>query len=571
MAGGESPPFLSDRAGRLGLAGLALFALLVRLPTLAGHPIVEGDGVHYASLARRALAGDLGGLGDLYWSNVWPAAIAGVSRGTGLDVVKAGRVASLVSGALLAPLTGAIGARLFGPLAGWTAALLVAGHPWLVHFSGLVYAEAFFLALLLGGLAVGLGAARTRRPTGLVGAGFLMGLAAATRPEALFYAAGLLLLLLAPRAGEPPLPLRPAAWRSAGLLLAPFLLVLAGRSILVWSENGTWDFWGSFKGRANFFLGEQKEVFQNTATERTPEGELEYFADARQRSVLESVLAHPEGLRARAVRNFPLGVEAAKRVIPPVPLFLGRSAFPGPGWTAVLHGMGALSFLLAAFGLLSGLSRATTRLATGAIVGAGALHALTLVFLLVHDRLLLSLVPFAAIFSAQGLVVATGAIARRVAPGARGDGGRVAWGVPLGVAASHAVLSLFGAAFAPTPAYPEEPVVQREAGEWLAGRFDRETRLMTPTPHVAFYFYDAAHERNRVDLPWADYDGVLAFARVHGAHLLAAPEWFLREWHHPCADLLLDATGDHPGLEYVASVGDRQPYRVHLYRFTDRR
>jgi hypothetical protein len=61
-----------DRYPRAVHLGLFLVALVMRLPNLARRELVEGDGVHYASLARGILIGDLSGLANPYWSNLWP-------------------------------------------------------------------------------------------------------------------------------------------------------------------------------------------------------------------------------------------------------------------------------------------------------------------------------------------------------------------------------------------------------------------------------------------------------------------------------------------------------------------
>jgi hypothetical protein len=64
--------------------GLTLFAAALRVPTLSLRHLVEGDGVHYAQLARSILAADFSGLANPYWSNLWPAVIAATSWLTGL-------------------------------------------------------------------------------------------------------------------------------------------------------------------------------------------------------------------------------------------------------------------------------------------------------------------------------------------------------------------------------------------------------------------------------------------------------------------------------------------------------
>ena len=74
---------LSRASRHLAWVGLAAFALALRVPLFPRHRLVEGDGVHYAHLARSILGGDLSGLSNPYWSNLWPAVLAATSYSAG--------------------------------------------------------------------------------------------------------------------------------------------------------------------------------------------------------------------------------------------------------------------------------------------------------------------------------------------------------------------------------------------------------------------------------------------------------------------------------------------------------
>src|SRR5262249_59210975 len=109
--------------------------------------------------------------------------------------------------------------------------------------------------------------------------------------------------------------------------------------------------------------------------------------------------------------------------------------------------------------------------------------------------------------------------------------------------------------------YGREPPVQKEAGLWLRERFPQDARLMIVSRAIAFYFYDAEHQQNAVELPWAEYARLLDFARQKGVTIIAASQWQLEAARFPAArDLVPDAP--HPGLTYVASLG-KEPRRVH--------
>jgi hypothetical protein len=167
-------------------------------------------------------------------------------------------------------------------------------------------------------------------------------------------------------------------------------------------------------------------------------------------------------------------------------------------------------------------------------------------------------VPLFLLFLGRGLAGIVGLTAE---PGrARGALAVVLAGVLAAASVSAAALRRAGAL-----PYGDDPPVQKEAGEWLARRYDRGMRMMTPSPAIAFYFYDAARQDNEVDLPWAPWEDVLAFARSESVAVLAAPEWHLLAVGHPAAAALL---GEQPvpGLEALAVVGTEAPYRVWMWR-----
>jgi hypothetical protein len=120
---------------------------------------------------------------------------------------------------------------------------------------------------------------------------------------------------------------------------------------------------------------------------------------------------------------------------------------------------------------------------------------------------------------------------------------------------------------APVLEYSGDPPVQKEAGLWLRDRFSQDTRLMTVSASIPFYFYDARHQDNELSIPWASYEETVAYARNEGADLIAAPEWHLRAAGYPAAPRLLDPKGAHAGLDYLATVG-YEPYRVFVYRLS---
>jgi 4-amino-4-deoxy-L-arabinose transferase-like glycosyltransferase len=540
------PPPRSRRAFALALA---LVAVGLRLAALAHRHQVEGDGVHYASLARQVLAGDWSGLANPYWSNLWPGVVALASGVTGLDVVGGGRLASFAAGVALCLATAALGARLFGPIVGALAGLGAAVHPWLVQFSTLLFTESFFSLLLVLVALSGWRMLEEPRPLLGAAAGALAGLGLMTRPEMYGAVAVLSLLTLARgwRRGER---------RAAALAVAVFLAVagagLVTRALVIHAFYGEWDF-GQAKGTANLLVGLQRDK-ESIYAGLDENGENRLEVEMRRWTVASFVLAHPRLMLAQVVRNTGVLAGCATRVFPPLPVRMGREAFVGtPLWTAL--DVGAFACLFVALGgLVHGLAWPGVRTASALCGGVVGVHLAGLAPLEVHDRMIVAVTPFFLILLARGAVALVSRFAHR-APRPR----EIA--VP---AAAALVLTAFSLARARDFDYATEPPVQRQAGLWLRERFPQDAKLMTVSPATAFYFYDAVHQKNALDFPWAEYPRLLAYARREGAGILAASEWQLRAAGFPSAPRLVPE-GDHPGLTYVATVGEGD-FRVHVFR-----
>jgi 4-amino-4-deoxy-L-arabinose transferase-like glycosyltransferase len=532
--------------------GLFLFAAGLRVPTLPLRRLVEGDGVHYAQLARAILAGDLSGLANPYWSNLWPAVIAIVAGATDLDVVAAGRLASLLSGVLLALLTAVLAARLFDPVTGLVAGLLCAGHPWLVHFSTLVFTESFF-ALLLVALLLSAPAAPAS-VGGALRAGLFGGLAVVTRPEA-YAAAAVVLVWIVAGAADPRDRARVA--RRAAVFAAVVTVFVFGRALVVHRYFGVWDFGIGTKGTANLLVGlaENDREMERVTTEAAADGTNALSARAQETSVAAFVRAHPARFARHVVRNLRRLAASTSRVFPPLPLG-GAPGLGGGGWGVLRAALALAAAALATAGLVRAARGRPPRRLLALIATIGVLYQLGLAPLFVHDRLVVPLVPLFVVFLAAGLVAA----ARRHLGAER----TVRWTLGAGCALL-AVLSFARTLQSAPLDYAGDPVVQRETGEWLAARYGQDTRLMTAAPSVGFYFYDARHAQQEATLPWADSDRILAIARDLGVTVLAVPEWHLRALDHPAAAVLLHPEAAPPDLRHVVTLGEEAAGRMFVY------
>ncbi len=536
------------------VVGLLLLAAALRLPMLPLRRLAEGDGVHYAQLARAVLGGDFIGLANPYWSNLWPAVIAATAWLTRLDCVEAGRLASLVAGCCLAPATALLAARVFGTSTGIAAGLLVAIHPWLIHFSTLLFTESLFtLLLVMLLLASSSASSRTRS---VVAMGVWAGLAVATRFEA-FAAVAPVALWLAVRRGQ--VAGRAALWRAL-LFVGLVTVFVCARACLVHHYSGAWDFGGT-KGTANLFLGlvDTDRERERVATELLPNDENALSRLTDEGSIVGFALTHPQLLAGHVWANLAELRDSALRVFPLVPLVGGRPALGEGGWPPLLAAWAIGLCVVASQGMVLGCWRQGLVSAASLLLVTGILYLAGLAPLLIHDRLIVPLVPLFAVFLGHGVVLGMRLVTsdeqrlQRVLTGA------------LVIVGLFSVERLW---HAPALDYAGDPVVQREAGEWLAAHFPQETVMMTAAPCVSYYFYDSAHVDQEVGLPWADYEAVLEVARRQGVALIVVPEWHLRAVQHP-AGALLAPDGNHPGLRHVVTLGD-ETGRMFIYELEPR-
>ena len=212
----------------------------------------------------------------IFYPPAYPYLVALTGLAGGLSALKAVQV---VLSALLVPAVFRVARAWAGPGAGALAAALVAVQPELIWFSGHVWSETLFLALLWWGLE----RLVAGRP---LAAGALLGLAALTRETALYFVpvAALLMLL----EGEPgPRRLRPAA----ALLLACICVVgpWTLRNLVVFRAFVPVSTFGAF----NLWLGNS----------RLPREEVVRLSDSVEGPIEQYRLASREARQAIASRQ----------------------------------------------------------------------------------------------------------------------------------------------------------------------------------------------------------------------------------------------------------------------------
>jgi 4-amino-4-deoxy-L-arabinose transferase-like glycosyltransferase len=171
---------------------IVLSALLIRtLCAVLFTGEIDAEGTEYARIAQNLIAGN-GYVGiatpgtELLFPPLFSFLIAGVTLIVG-DAGVAGRIVSVVFGALLAFPVYLIAGRLFGQRAGLVAAALTAFHPYLIVFSVSVFGEPTFLTLLMAAVYLAMYAATKPTRLALAGSGALYGASYLVRPEAFIY------------------------------------------------------------------------------------------------------------------------------------------------------------------------------------------------------------------------------------------------------------------------------------------------------------------------------------------------------------------------------------------------
>lgn len=535
------------RAGRGAAREVAVVAaaivagLALRLEYLRLQEVIGTDGVWYAVLGRNLLRGrgftDPTGAVSTFYPPLYPISVGLVSLVVG-DLERAGRLAALLAGLATLPIVYLIGRLAYGRRVGALATLIAALLPALAENSVLVLSEALFTFCLCGATLAGLLGFRAAGARRLVACGLAGGLLAAaglTRPEGYQYAPAWGLLILA--AAWPML--RARDWRAAlGPLVAfglAYLLVLAPYVLFLRAQTGRWQLSG--KVATNVVVAYRGfEAQEANYFGLTPDGDRIGGFAADTDSLLAAIRRAPLGFvkhyRAELVREFDLLFDTLTPIL----------------------------FALLPLGLLVPWPR-ERRLARAANLLA-LLPLLTLPVFFLDQRFLLPLMPALAVVAAAGAV----ALGERLAAGRAERVGRpVVWGTLAAVLALwvawNAPLILLG----PLGNYDRwnQAIESRRAGEWLRASYPPGQVVISRKPYVSFY-----GDARLVELPLADYDRTIAYARRQGARFLVVDERSLRLYRPQLLPLL---DGPPPAdLALVYDWRERPGYRIRIFEIAAR-
>lgn len=217
------------------LAALVSIAFGFRLWLIPTYEVISVDGTGYATAARQLLHGDMSQLARY---GFYPVLIALVHLVIS-DLELSGRLVSAIMGALLILPTYYLGITFFDRRVALCAAILTIAWPDLVLLSGDVMTQATFNTLAMTGVLFTWRAFTRQNLREAILAGFILGLAYATRTEAIILA---LVLCIPPLA---PAMLSSSPWRPLlGKVFLPFaggfMLILLPNLLLVHEATGAW-------------------------------------------------------------------------------------------------------------------------------------------------------------------------------------------------------------------------------------------------------------------------------------------------------------------------------------------
>jgi len=230
----------------LGVLAIVFALKFVVLAQLWGHPLLQPDAgldtTAYVTLAKRVLAGDVGLGPGLYY--VSPLYIYFLALTFGLTKSFAGvQLVQIALGTATVGLVFLMGRMWGGARAGWISATLAAGCGVLTFHEIVLMQSAldpFLTACALTCLTVALQRSTARW---FIAAGVCFGVQSLNRPQILFAALAIVLVLMVARR------LKPAALLAVGLFVA--MVPVAARNVAV---AGQWSLVSSHGG-LNFFIG----------------------------------------------------------------------------------------------------------------------------------------------------------------------------------------------------------------------------------------------------------------------------------------------------------------------------
>lgn len=511
--------FLTSRKTRiLALSVFFLLAVILRTQILSHQSVITTDGVGYATLGKNLIQGHgyVGYEGIPVESSLVRSPLYPVFVGLGWKVIGdaalAGRSISVLFGSLLLFPAYWLGKAIYSREVGIFSALLVAFHPLLIEYSGVVLNYAMYSFFLVTAITAGYLALR-RRTVGMYAAtGGLLGFSYLVRPEAIGYLAVVGVSSVVYRGLDDEQVVTPKWVVNLIAFLSVFLLVSSPYLLFLYQKTGAISTGGS--SSLNLIIGERVTnpeplVYEHIVYGLTENGTA--FAIERYRHIgtFEYIASRPIGMLKRYMFNtYDLYVNVIARSLSLVFFGLVFLGLFGREWSRE-RSMDEL-FLL--------------------FVVLYPVVAFPLFF--IRPRFLYSTIPITALWAAKGLLLLQ-------------EWSHTSFGslVPSPRVLEMSVVLLVCLLLV-SPAIPpmtnalaaKEPIEHKEAGHWLEDHSQANDVVMSRKPWVAFYA-----ERTNVLLPFAKYSTVAKFACQRSVDYLVVDERYI-ESKRPQLRFLLDST-----------------------------
>jgi len=483
---------MSDRRA---ISSLFVASLAIRLAWLLSYPrVIENEGAQYVRLAQNLFAhrGYVAMRGPVTMVSPLYSIFIGVMSFLAPTPEFAGRLISLLAGAILPVLIFLIAFKIYGRRSAFAAGILAASHPLLVALSATVYSEGLYLALLIAALYATLVTFEGGHRLAPVFAGAFTGLAYLARPEGLLYAI-IFAFWIVVASLFMRFPMREQLKRSAVLLTVSIVFALPFVVFLT-QKMGRFYWEGKSSINDNLVLRMKTGMNQQQANSGLGPNEQEdgvgleddQFLYARTHPVPLSTKFHlitdGWGLRFLEVLR---DLRSANYLGSPIIWLLAAAGLVGGKWTRLLLAHEVLLCTMTALLLFI----------------LGSMH-------FIWDRFLFPIVPFLVLWAAHGAVVlyewVDGFFIRKV-PWAK----RYGQGLALTVTVIGVLLLVVASArgVAHLGEITESRAVElKAAGLWIASHNNREETVMTVGMVVPFYAGATARL-----LPYTDSVSVLAY------------------------------------------------------------
>ena len=535
------------------LGAVVGIALVLHIATFRFHPVIEGDGIEYAGLARLILIQhDLAGGLTAYRASLYQYLMAGVAVFTE-DIHLAGKIVSAAFGALLLAPLFFLAKRLFGVTVAWVTVLLALTHQVLLNYSGMLFTESSLLFFLWSGLLAGWLTLSSARPLYAVTAGLLLGVGAAFHPQGTVYILIPLLLLflqcMKPPGGQGQ---RRQVTAFTSLILG-FALVYGAFNWAVGQASGGVPLGG--KLLPNLVYGEDMDASnpQRTVSQlwKLDENGSTLALDAKisATSVAQYVLQHPGQLISRAYRNLgKLDRETLLNAIRP----------------SQVSGSQALFAALVVLGLFGAPWRRQEAKAQVYLALIVACNILSNAFFFFHERLIVPVLPAFLIWAALG-VVRLGHWVTATAQNLWPQHTRIS---RLSVYAGWTALLLLCGVFTLNYFRLQPELIdhqlahQRDVGLWMQENLPQDATLMTDNPFTPYYYYKGVQKF--VMTPYAPYEQFMTYARSKDVDYVFLSEWVTTAWEFPIRDLL-ESGVSHEGLDLVHEWTFQDGKRARLF------